>query len=726
MEKWAQLCLLLCIYGFFRELRPSDRFDVEFFVGPDWNKDLNVTNQYVYPAQTVSRMVATFIFSFITDAVKYNPIIITGALLGGAVWCLYLWAGDLYIMLMIIQILHGTYLSAEIAYYTYIYAKVEKEHFFNVSIYTRAAELSSQFLAHSIGQILISTNAWTVRGLNYVTLAAQVASLFVAVILPRVTRPLYYDKVISGAAVADAAGAVADAAVQTVEKAAKIAVEAAVQTAIEAAVDAATETTREPWEAESPRQTEDSSDYTEVDIDEETDSGYTETDTYDEETSDAMVDRLRKMKSRKEGSNVQQRTVKTQTRKPEARAGLSVDYIKRKIVDALDVKKLLAEMNVRADNKLKYEAVQDDSARSNQVSQLIDVEAGAGWKMSDRSRTSRFEVRNESQNPEDKLKEGSEPVEHQTEDNENKTDKATEGSGEESDRSAEQLRNESEGEEHSKRSIKSQSSNSTTDRTKNQGVELRDDIKGKITDKIQDKVGTAIGAKENLPVFRLFKPVKKMAMFFLRSYKDRFIFKWSLWWALASCGFMLIHHNIKIMWRTIDPDQKQVYNGAAEAMIAIVSCGATLSVEFLRKHPFPNESEVWILSVGALIESTFVLGMAVATNIWTSYAMYILFGALYSFLVTYASAVVAKALMDRTYGLIFGFNMFAALVVHTVVTIIVISGKVLHLEIRGQFSFFAGYFGLISGIYGMSGIIKIPWIDEKLKNIKITQTNRRA
>lgn len=90
------------------------------------------------------------------------------------------------------------------------------------------------------------------------------------------------------------------------------------------------------------------------------------------------------------------------------------------------------------------------------------------------------------------------------------------------------------------------------------------------------------------------------------------------------------------MWRTIDPDQKQVYNGAAEAMIAIVSCGATLSVEFLRKHPFPNESEVWILSVGALIESTFVLGMAVATNIWTSYAMYILFGALYSFLVTYA------------------------------------------------------------------------------------------
>lgn len=141
------------------------------------------------------------------------------------------------------------------------------------------------------------------------------------------TRPLYYDKVISGAAVADAAGAVADAAVQTVEKAAKIAVEVAVQTAIEAAVDAATETTREPWEAESPRQTEDSSDYTEVDIDEETDSGYTETDTYDEETSDSMVDRLRKMKSRKEGSNVQQRTVKTQTRKPEARAGLSVSSL---------------------------------------------------------------------------------------------------------------------------------------------------------------------------------------------------------------------------------------------------------------------------------------------------------------------------------------------------------------------------------------------------------------
>lgn len=60
-------------------------------------------------------------------------------------------------------------MAAEVAYYTYIYAKVSKEEYQRVTGYTRASFLSGRFIGASIAQILITLDLMNVRELNYIS-----------------------------------------------------------------------------------------------------------------------------------------------------------------------------------------------------------------------------------------------------------------------------------------------------------------------------------------------------------------------------------------------------------------------------------------------------------------------------------------------------------------------------------------------------------------------------
>lgn len=76
-----------------------------------------------------------------------------------------------------IQVLHGIYVSAEVAYFTYIYAKVEKEYFFDVSVLTRSVGLFSSAISSALAEILVNTGSWTELKLNYISLGGRVTFL---------------------------------------------------------------------------------------------------------------------------------------------------------------------------------------------------------------------------------------------------------------------------------------------------------------------------------------------------------------------------------------------------------------------------------------------------------------------------------------------------------------------------------------------------------------------
>ena len=64
-------------------------------------------------------------------------------------------------------------MAAEIAYYTYMYAKVEKERYQKVTGHTRASLLSGRFVASVLAQIIVSFDLMNLRQLNFISLGGK-------------------------------------------------------------------------------------------------------------------------------------------------------------------------------------------------------------------------------------------------------------------------------------------------------------------------------------------------------------------------------------------------------------------------------------------------------------------------------------------------------------------------------------------------------------------------
>lgn len=111
--------------------------------------------------------------------------------MGIAVYCLLLWTESL-LALQIVQVIYGTFMAAEVAYYTYMYARVDRTKYQQVTGHVRAAILTGRFSASLLGQLLISFEVMDLRELNYITLGAQAMSLPLGIILPGVGISLYF------------------------------------------------------------------------------------------------------------------------------------------------------------------------------------------------------------------------------------------------------------------------------------------------------------------------------------------------------------------------------------------------------------------------------------------------------------------------------------------------------------------------------------------------------
>ncbi|XP_063704597.1 thiamine transporter 1-like [Culicoides brevitarsis] len=192
MQNYVKVSLILCAYGFLREMRPSEPFVSEFLLDKRWRNITDIQlNRQVYPVGTFSSLAQLFIIFLITDILRYKPIIILSSCVGIVIYSMLLWTKDL-LSLQIVQVIYGTFMAAEVAYYTYMYAKVDRAHYQKVTGYVRAAILTGRFSASLLGQILVSLELMNLRELNYVTLGAQALSLPLGALLPGVGVSLYF------------------------------------------------------------------------------------------------------------------------------------------------------------------------------------------------------------------------------------------------------------------------------------------------------------------------------------------------------------------------------------------------------------------------------------------------------------------------------------------------------------------------------------------------------
>ena len=71
--------------------------------------------------------------------------------------------------LQTVEIFYGTYMATEVAYYTYMYAKVDRELYQKVTSYAKSAVLFARFISGVLAQILVSFKFMDLRELNYIS-----------------------------------------------------------------------------------------------------------------------------------------------------------------------------------------------------------------------------------------------------------------------------------------------------------------------------------------------------------------------------------------------------------------------------------------------------------------------------------------------------------------------------------------------------------------------------
>ncbi|KAH8358648.1 hypothetical protein KR093_001516 [Drosophila rubida] len=439
MKEWLKISCLLCVFGFVREIRPSEPYVTEYLLGPWRNITEDQLTRDVYPVGTYSHLIQLIFVFLITDFLRYKPLIITVGAAGVIIWSMLLWTTSL-LSLQILEFFYGTYMAAEVAYYTYIYAKVDKKYYPRVTSHTRAAMFAGKLISGITSQLMINLELMNYRQLNYITLATQILAMLWAFSLPKVKKSLYFH--------------------------------------------------REPHSTEPT----------------------------------------------------------------------------------------LAPAIPKPGEQQEPVAIVEADMVSQQASTQMQSSAGA-----------------------------------------------------------------------------------------------------------------------------------LLWQHFHNAYTNPRVVQWSLWYAIGLAGYLQVTYYMQVLWKVIEPEPQIAWNGAVDAVLTALAALCALAAGYLHTGRLRPRASLLVLSVLSALEGGSVLLCCWTENIYWSYVGFVIFGALYGFTITVASAEVARNLQEDSFGLVFGINTLLALVFQSLLTIIVVSETGFALNPVGQYTVYAFYFIAVSVIYFISVTIEHFW-----------------
>lgn len=193
MEQWRSIALVLSLFGFLKDFRPSDPFVVQFLNGPWHNVSAEQINQQVFPVGTYSYGVQLVITFLVTDLFRYKPLIILSALAGIVYYVLFIWTKAL-VWLQLAEVFYGTYKAADVAFWSYIYVRVDRSCYQRITSYTKSSAQVGKFVAAVSSQALLVYGLVDYLDLNYVSLAVQLCTTAIALFLPSAPKSIYFNQ----------------------------------------------------------------------------------------------------------------------------------------------------------------------------------------------------------------------------------------------------------------------------------------------------------------------------------------------------------------------------------------------------------------------------------------------------------------------------------------------------------------------------------------------------
>ncbi|CAG5934379.1 unnamed protein product [Menidia menidia] len=186
--------VLLCVYGFFSSLRPSEPFLTAYLMGPDKNlTETQVVNE-IYPIWTYSYLVLLFPIFLATDYLRYKPVLVLQATSLVVTYAM-LWKARGMAAMQLLEFFFGLATASEVAYYSYIYSVVEPALYQRATGYCRSAALFGSAAGSLIGQLLLSVAGVELIHLVIITLASAALAFAAPWFLPMPKRSLFFHTV---------------------------------------------------------------------------------------------------------------------------------------------------------------------------------------------------------------------------------------------------------------------------------------------------------------------------------------------------------------------------------------------------------------------------------------------------------------------------------------------------------------------------------------------------
>ncbi|XP_060902283.1 thiamine transporter 1 [Labrus mixtus] len=205
-------------------------------------------------------------------------------------------------------------------------------------------------------------------------------------------------------------------------------------------------------------------------------------------------------------------------------------------------------------------------------------------------------------------------------------------------------------------------------------------------------------------------------------YSTRQLLYWSVWWAMATCGYNQTVNYVQVLWEHVQPSQNfTIYNGGVEAVSSLLSAATAYGIGFTEVR-WEQWGELALGGFSGLGAAALFL-MTFTGNIWVCYVCYIIFKCLYMLLITIAMYQIAADLSMERYALVFGANNFGALALQTIITSVVVDSRGLGLSIIPQFTVYASYFSFIAVVFSLRGLYTI-WRTQRSSKDLTTPSDR--
>uniref|UniRef100_A0A5S6QZR1 Reduced folate carrier n=1 Tax=Trichuris muris TaxID=70415 RepID=A0A5S6QZR1_TRIMR len=179
---------------------------------------------------------------------------------------------------------------------------------------------------------------------------------------------------------------------------------------------------------------------------------------------------------------------------------------------------------------------------------------------------------------------------------------------------------------------------------------------------------------------------KKQCRRFKNCYNSLFLAKWSMFWALSTCGHLQVSNFVQNLWSTIAEENGEsvAYNGLTEAINALTGAAGAFIVQYVHLNWF-FIGDICLFAVLGF-QTALLVAVSRTNTLVVAYVLQVFYCFLYQTSTTVSTFLIAREAPAKYHGLIFGTNTFLSLCLQTILTLVVADSSGLALPVKFQVS----------------------------------------